>query len=862
MPEDADVVAGTSGGPPGESLSCVTCRSRKLRCDKVKPVCTRCIKVNGDCIYPESRRKPAFKRKNVKELEERLAQVEGLLRQAGGAGLTTPGVGAAAPSAEELTAGAINVDDFETPMTENVLFQGIDYGSVPDISLDGSSFAFGQEDPTVSTGGTSAQPPDDFNGNAFNGELIDLGGVFEALPPFGVMEDLNRLFFERQQQFAPIINPSRYLHAFYSPAHMKPPMCLQYAMWALTSNGDPKYHAYHDVFYKRARQYADMDEMKGYGEHFITIAHAQAWCVLATDEARSMMFTRAAMSCARAVRLSAMMGLHHLDSPPDESSPTILPPKDWAELEERRRVFWGIFCIDSHCSISTGWPHLVDMTQVTTRLPSTEAAFHSGQPMETCTIHDVFKGDHSYSSFSGTIVVCHLFNMILKHAHRPKENDNPENYEYGEYWKRHREIDNTISSAFMFLPELFRLPENYREPTAVNTNLNLHASIICLHHAALERIEKYNLPEFAKRISQDRLSAAAQEIINIIKLTSHLSSPSRTPLAALSLLCAASVYMYFCKENYTPATADNLDFLLSAMEAIGRTHSVTRSFLRQALLDIEQNGIQDIVQLPRVTRLSRNLSTTVSHNVPLLARTRMSRHSEAQPPLPSLPVGKATPRNPPSTSTPWTRPAQNSTTSIAGASSDGHAYKRQRTGTPTSNSSPYTDSSASNGSSLAFSYLPIRSEPPSVTNHHNLEISIPNVARNTESSGSTQNTTVTPNHNRIGVTIGSNILGHRSMKPFTTAGREASQTKASKGGMGSWELGGMCLSSMAGEKSAEGPLHGDDVPAQFVDPEHLGFNWDALEADLGMDTYAPIDTQGEGNENVDSGGRREAPDVG
>ncbi|KAI1353101.1 hypothetical protein F5Y01DRAFT_323583 [Xylaria sp. FL0043] len=860
MPEDAAVVAGASGGPPGESLSCVTCRSRKLRCDKVKPVCTRCTKVNGDCIYPESRRKPAFKRKNVKELEERLAQVEGLLRQAGGGGgLTAPSVAAAAPSAEELTTETINIiDAFETPMTENVLFQGIDYGGVPDISLDGSTFAFGQELPTASTGSTSAQPPDDFNSNAFNGELIDLGGVFEALPPFEVMEDLNRLFFERQQQFAPIIHPSRYLHAFYSPAHMKPPMCLQYAMWALTSNGDPKYHAYHDVFYKRARQYADIDEMKGYGEHFITIAHAQAWCVLATDEARSMMFTRAAMSCARAVRLSAMMGLHHLDSPPDESSPTILPPKDWAELEERRRVFWGIFCIDSHCSISTGWPHLVDMTQVTTRLPATEAAFHSGQPMETCTIHDVFKGDHSYSSFSGTIVVCHLFNMILKHAHRPKENDNPENYEYGEYWKRHREIDNTISSAFMFLPEPFRLPENYREPTAVNTNLNLHASIICLHHAALERIETYNLPEFAKRISQDRLSAAAQEIINIIKLTSHLNSLSRTPLAALSLLCAASVYMYFCKENYTPTAADNLDFLLSAMEAIGRTHSVTRSFLRQALLDIELNGIQDIVQLPRVSRLSRNLSTVVTHNVPLLARTRMSRHSEAQPPLPNLPIGKATPRNPSPAPASWTRLAQNSAASTAGVGSDIHANKRQRTGTPTSNPSPYTDSSASNGSSLPFSYLPIRSEPPSASNHHNPETPIPNVTQNTEPSSSTVNTTVTPNHNRIGVAIASNVLGHRSMKAFTTAGREASQTKVSKGGMGSWELGGLCLSAMAGEKSTEGTL---DATAQFVDPEHMGFNWDVLDTSLGMDTYAPIETQGGEDKNVDDGGGG-APDVG
>lgn len=144
--------------------------------------------------------------------------------------------------------------------------------------------------------------------------------------------------------------------------------------------------------------------------------------------------------------------------------------------------------------------------------------------METCSIHDVFKQGYAYSSFAGSVVVCYLFNLILKHAHRPKENDSPEDYEYGEYWKRHRDIDNTLSSAFMFLPEPFRLPENYRESTAVNTNLNLHASIICLHHAALERIETHNLPNSIKLISQTRLAAAAQEIVNVLKLTSHLNS--------------------------------------------------------------------------------------------------------------------------------------------------------------------------------------------------------------------------------------------------------------------------------------------------------------------------------------------------
>ena len=111
---------------------------------------------------------------------------------------------------------------------------------------------------------------------------------------------------------------------------------------------------------------------QGHGEHFITIGHAQAWAIIATDEARCMLFTRAAMSSARSVRLSGMMGLQRLDSTlTDEDlpmAPMIAPPRSWVELEERRRVFWGGFCIESYASISAGWPTLIDPDQASSRL--------------------------------------------------------------------------------------------------------------------------------------------------------------------------------------------------------------------------------------------------------------------------------------------------------------------------------------------------------------------------------------------------------------------------------------------------------------------------------------------------------------
>ncbi|KAK6197661.1 homeodomain superfamily [Pestalotiopsis sp. IQ-011] len=229
--------------------------------------------------------------------------------------------------------------------------------------------------------------------------------------------------------------------------------------------------------------------------------------------------------------------------------------------------------------------------------------------------------------------------MILKHVHRPKPDDDPQNYEYGEYWKRHRDIDNTISSAFMFLPEHFRLPENYGDPTAVHTNLNYHAALICLHLAALEKIEKYQIPVFAKKASETRLFTAAQEIVNIIKMTSHMKTNPRSPMAAISLYCAAMVFIYQCKDEPTPQRIDNLDFIISAMDAIGREHIITRAFLKQLLLDLDRNNITQITRVPKLGSLPEIIAIG-NHNIPLLTRSQFASHSQMQPPLPGrLPLG-------------------------------------------------------------------------------------------------------------------------------------------------------------------------------------------------------------------------------
>ncbi|TQS33064.1 hypothetical protein Golomagni_06608 [Golovinomyces magnicellulatus] len=363
-----------------------------------------------------------------------------------------------------------------------------------------------------------------------------------------------------------------------------------------------------------------------------------------------MLFTRAAMSCARSVRLTQMMGLDRLDGNNDNLPPALGPTQSWIELEERRRTLWGTFAIDCHASISTGWPNLLISSNIRTRLPASEAAFASGEEEIAPFLEEAIKGAH-YSSFAGTIVVCEGFKGILNHIHREHSEDHPEDLQSGKFWKRHRELDNNLSSTFMFLPEAFRLPQNVRDPAAIYANLNLHASVICLHHASLEMAEKHNLSDSVRKASITRLKTSAEEIVNIVKLTSHHTTIFRSPLCSLALYCATTVFIYLAKESGTgqmdPMDVSSLDIVIRGMQAISRHHKITNAFLQQAFMDIERNGLSGSITMPWFSEMANSDWTS---NIPMLARSVVSRHTNVAPVLPGRlplnnPQGKAVPMN-------------------------------------------------------------------------------------------------------------------------------------------------------------------------------------------------------------------------
>lgn len=172
------------------------------------------------------------------------------------------------------------------------------------------------------------------------------------------------IFFEKIHPSLPVLHRYRYYGKMNLAPQARPPICLRYSMWALAAAVTEKYMHHADIFYRRARKYLEQDEMKGAGEAFVSLGHAQSWILLCAFEFKMMYFPRAWMSVGRACRMVLMMGLNRLDGGGMDVKQCLPPPADWTEREERRRTFWMAYCVDRYASIGTGWPMVIDERDV------------------------------------------------------------------------------------------------------------------------------------------------------------------------------------------------------------------------------------------------------------------------------------------------------------------------------------------------------------------------------------------------------------------------------------------------------------------------------------------------------------------
>ncbi|KAK4986315.1 hypothetical protein LTR66_007907 [Elasticomyces elasticus] len=577
-----------NGIPKVKRIACVLCRKRKLRCDGTKPSCGTCTRLARDCSYDEVRRKSGPKRGYVKALEARLAQVETMLKtqdsteqpanasQSAPSNDAQPELSSMVPEYAEVDMGGNNID--MTTHVPQVVDRYLDppQGQFSNTALNTETYDMPYEEPLT-------------------WEMIGLG-LDEPLPNQDFLNELNQVYFDKIHPSIPMIHRPRFFASMNLAPHMRPPVCLRYAMWCLAAAVTDKYDSLQDHFYQRARKYLHQDEMKGHGEFMSTVAHAQTWLLVSSYEFKMMYFPRAWVSTGRATRMVQMLGLHRIDGIGLDVKQCLPPSDDWTETEERRRTFWTCFCNDRYASIGTGWPMTIDEKDISTNLPVDEESFEKSKPSPSTTLQKALEseGSSQLSSYAGVIVMACLFGRNLTHLHRPGPDDRDHDLD-GDFWKRHRNMDTILLNTALSLPDHLRLPMGISDPNVVFLNMNIHTSTICLHQAAIFKADTNRMPSKISAESKIRCVTAAAEIASIMRIISHQDLSLTNPFLAFCLYVAARVFVQYLKSRpRDEQVKTSLLFLLSAMQALRRKNPLTESFLIQLDVDLEGAGLEDL----------------------------------------------------------------------------------------------------------------------------------------------------------------------------------------------------------------------------------------------------------------------------
>jgi hypothetical protein len=125
------------------------------------------------------------------------------------------------------------------------------------------------------------------------------------------------------------------------------------------------------------------------------------------------------------------------------------------------------------------------------------------------------------SPYGGVCLMASLFGRNLIHLHRPDADERDDDLN-GEFWRRHRNMDNILLNIQMSLPNHFRLPAGVDNANVVFTNMNIHTSTICLHQAAIFKAEKNRMPQSVSAESKIRCITAAAQIASIMRMVCHL----------------------------------------------------------------------------------------------------------------------------------------------------------------------------------------------------------------------------------------------------------------------------------------------------------------------------------------------------
>ncbi|KAM5377536.1 hypothetical protein ACJZ2D_004905 [Fusarium nematophilum] len=558
-------------------LSYVACRQRKVKCNRILPRCGRCTNIGEECVYPTSRKSHRGKRKQVRDLEEKLVQLEDQIRTLGGGDAS---------------------HQQQAP--------------VPGISGPHESPWSSQDEPeSHSTNVTYGRSQDQPQVLASQGPSLDLSNQdvdVDRIIPSDMLEDLTTIYFDNLYHPSPIIHRSRYVSSLHLTPGQQPPACLQQIIIATGASLSPQHASLGVPLYKQARASAEADEMKArpliiipiiclrlltilqdQREHPIWVAHAQSWLLIANFEARNAELSRACISLGRSIRIAQVLNLHQLDRSEPSASlfPSLLPPpQDRIELEERRRTWWVVYVSDRLLFATSGLPALIDEEEMHTLLPSSEEAFQIGCQEQTSTIQGALQARATISSpLTARVLAAFLFHQASKNIPRLRACNTADE----QYWTQHGEIDDHLTALTNMLPATLRLPQSSGCQHAIFINTLIYTATMCLHKTAAQKARCIHADDLALQ-SHALMFDAALKVLEVFRLADDLVMALKNPILDYAANICGLVFVQDFGMRETARSKKNAALVVNILSTAGQNHPVARMLAGQLLAEFEKTG--------------------------------------------------------------------------------------------------------------------------------------------------------------------------------------------------------------------------------------------------------------------------------
>ncbi|KAE8136436.1 fungal-specific transcription factor domain-containing protein [Aspergillus pseudotamarii] len=313
-----------------ETPACQSCRSRKLRCSRDLPSCTRCQRLGVDCYYDYTKNKPGVKVGIIQTLTQRVESLEAQLEALRAQHQAASGIPSPASTIQDVNALRGLVSSMMEEWRENNMLptnapdQRLNIGSdrdVHDSTMPASS-------PEISR----KRPCPDSSSSLDSTCQVDL-------PPDSLINGILDAYFSVVHPFIPILHEPLFRSRLRDPAERPKLISLLHAMMWSTS---------HPGALQKSRDFVVLSSIDS-----LSVESAQSLIIIAFVHICDGNANKAWPIVGALTRAVVYMGLHSEPDEGQQGDPCVQPfqclptARVWTEMEERRRVFWNVFLLDS-----------------------------------------------------------------------------------------------------------------------------------------------------------------------------------------------------------------------------------------------------------------------------------------------------------------------------------------------------------------------------------------------------------------------------------------------------------------------------------------------------------------------------------